>query len=217
MADNWKNTKGAELLPVELKGYGMERRKEETTLINRGAFSSLYPDPRRPAWINRILLERINTAIEVAKSLDGLGNAMINLERTKGAWDDVDRIVEADRQQRRHDIGMAAMAQENDRLRMEIEQVMLKARLAEVRGESPMGREDKYQQQLDELKRKAEFDAEFRTQQAKNKVLTIQRLRAACESLVNEIREEKKGKLTPEDELDIENIRDRFQREIDNL
>jgi len=211
-----KKRPSVDLPPVELKGYSLERRREEKPLTQGGAFSSLYPDPRRPAWISRVLLDRVNAAIELAKSLDGLGNAMISLTRTKGAWDDIETILQEDRNQRRHDGEVNAMARENEVLRMEIEREMLKAKLAEVRGESPGGGEDKYQRQLDELKRKAEFDAEFRTQQAKNKVLIIQRLRAACESLVNEIKE-KKGKLTPEDELDIENIRDRFQREIDNL
>jgi hypothetical protein len=163
--------------------------------------------------LNRFRKRRIDSAREIARAEREFIQEIDALERVRAKYQDVEVDIESEKQLRRAQHLTAQLEQEIaiEEKRLRLEQLkQASAQLAE-------GGEDTYQVELEAAMRRADFEMAMRIIQAKKRFKMRAELLRERERMIAEVLNGGGGKPTPEQEQQLEHIREFFQKMIEEL
>jgi hypothetical protein len=175
----------------------------------------------KSVFFSKIQERRVRAATAVIQAEEDLMGALINHQRTKARLADLDIEIEADRLDRRNRLAAAQRQAELNDLDGRIARKERELRLAQLErageGFDGTAQERKYREQLESAERKSAFEVEMKVLQARKNFQMVNELLKERDRMIREIGGGKSGPLSPEQELQVENIRDFFQRLIDEI
>jgi hypothetical protein len=181
--------------------------------------SALAKSPSGAFWSrfsllwNRFRKRRIESAREIARAEREFIQEIDALQRVREKYQDIEVDIEAEKQLRR-DRHLAAqleqeIAVEEKRLRLE--------QLKQARAQLAESSEDTYQEELEAAMRRADFEMAMRIIQAKKRFKIRAELLGERDRMVAEVFNGSGEKPTPEQERQVEHIREFFQKMIEEL
>jgi len=175
----------------------------------------------RSVFFNRITKNRIQAATEVVQAEKGLMNELIGHQLTRARLLGIGVEIEAEsfeRQNRRDEARRKAeLSQLDDQIAREERLQRLEQLKRNKEGYDETSRDKKYQREQEEAKQKAEHNTQMKILEATGKYVMKRKLRAECDRMIEEVTQGNRGQPTPEQEREIDDIRDYFQRVIDSL
>ena len=193
------------------------RREEDYALAKRDDQRvEIYSRIRKTLWGNRYLRKRLESAIELVEAerqfLEAVRRQQMAKGKLEGVFFEVAEEIAADRRRA-----------ENARLRDELEREELALRLKRLRRASAEfdGAEgdgsDRNERQLREAERKTEFDAEMKATVARRAFAVRGRLKQERNEMKAEVLKAVKGEPTAEQQRELDDIEDFFQKLIDEV
>ena len=198
--------------------YDLVARKEEDYALAKREDQrvEIYSRISKTLWGNRYLRRRMESAIELVEAEHRFMEAVRRHQMAKGKLEavfvEVAEEIVADR--RRAD---------NVRIRDELEREELTLRLKRLRkanAEFDGGEGDgseRYERRLREAERKTEFEAEMKVVEAKRAFKVRARLKQERDEMKAELLRSIKGEPTAEQQRELDDIEDFFQKLIDEV
>ena len=182
------------------------REEEEHALAKRDDQRvEIYSRISKTLWGNRYQRRRLESAIELVETEHRFMEAVRQHHKAKGRLEGVFREIE------------------NERLIVELEHEELTLRLkrlkkanAEFGGDEGDG-SDRYERQLREAERKTEFEAEMKVTVARRAFKVRSRLKQERDEMKAELLRSVKGEPTAEQQRQLDDIEDFFQKLIDEV
>jgi hypothetical protein len=203
---------------AERVGLALERVKQQ------GVTAQVAARISRSVFFSTIQRKRVEAATAVIRAERELMGELINHQHTRARLADLDVEIEAERLARRNHLEAQKRQADLNELDAEIARKEREIRLMQLEkthsalaGNGEDQQERKYREQLEAAERKAAFETEMKVLQARKGLKMAQDLRAERDRMIREATGGKADNLTPEQELEVENIRDFFQRLIDEL
>lgn len=181
----------------------------------------------RSPFFNRLTKKRIESGQEVVRAENAFMQELRTHQLTKDRLLNLSADIEAQRAGQQAEVAAAhrrlaaeKTAAQVESLEAQVRMEHLKAQLAALKkaNEGPgdeKSQEQRYQEQLDAEAKKAAFEVQRKLQQAQQQIAVKRALSAERNRLIAEIRSEAHESLSPEQELEIDTIRDLFQRLMD--
>jgi hypothetical protein len=175
----------------------------------------------KSVFFSKIQERRVRAATAVIQAEEDLMRALIDHRRTRERLIDLDIEIEADRLDRRNRLAAAQRQAELNDLDGRIARKERELRLAQLEraseGFDSNAQERKYREQLESAERKAAFEVEMKVLQARKNLQMVNELLKERDRMIREVSGGKEGRLSSEQELQVDNIRDFFQRLIDEI
>ena len=213
MADDTESRWRGKLFPVREQGRALEKREDtKPAVASRISRSPLF---------NRWEKKRIETAQDVVEAESRLMDALGEHTRARHRLLNIGVEIQADQAER---LNRLRQAEANGNLMQldveiaiaarELELIRRKQALKEAQ-EGSDGSSDKYEQKLREVKRKMEFEAQMKVLDAERGLHTREQLKNAWEEKRSAVLSQVKGEPTAEQQWELDNIDDYYQKAID--
>jgi hypothetical protein len=195
----------------------LARREEDHALAKRDDQRvEIYSRISKVIWGNRYQRRRLESAIELVETEHRFMEAVRRHQMAKGKLEAVFSEVA-------EEIAAARRRAENARIRDELEREDLMLRLKRLRkanaefdgGEGDGS--DRYERQLREAEQKTQFEAEMKATVARRAFKVRERLKQERDEMKAEVRKAVKGEPTAEQQRDLDDIEDFFQKLIDEV
>ena len=215
MADDTESRWRGKLFPVREQGRALEKRADtKPAVASRISRSPLF---------NRWVKKRVETAQDVVEAERNLMHALSEHQRARDRLLDIAVEIEKDRVDRRNLLlqaevngNLMQLDAEIARAARELALIRRKQALREAQ-EGSDGSSGKYDQKLREAERKTEFDAEMKATVARRAFAIRGRLKQERDEMKAEVLKAVKGEPTAEQQRELDDIEDFFQKLIDEV
>lgn len=175
----------------------------------------------RSVFFNKITEKRIRAGQAVIVAEDDLMRSLIGHQKTRNRLLNLDTELEADTLEQKNRLATAKRQADLNELDDQIAREERLQRLDQLKrareGTSENSREQRNDRQYQEAQQQAKHDIRMKALEATKRLEMTQALRQERDRMIAEITAESRGTPTADQEKDIENIRDFFQRLIDEI
>lgn len=175
----------------------------------------------RSVFFNNITEKRIRAGQAVIRAEQDFMGALIDHQKTRARLADLATEIEADTLERRNRLASAKRQADLNELDDQIAREERLQRLEQLKrareGTTENSREQRNNRQYQEARQQADHETRMKTLEATKRFEMTKALRQERDRMIAEITAEIRGTPTAEQERDIDNIRDFFQRLIDEI
>jgi hypothetical protein len=175
----------------------------------------------RSVFFNKITEKRIQAGQAVVRAEREFMGELIEHQRTQARLFDLATEIETENLERRNRLAAAQRQAAVNELDAEIALEQRRQALAQLKrsaeGTSENSRQQRNDRQYQEAQQQVEHDIRMKTLEAGKRLEMTRALRQERDRMIAEITAERRGKPTPDQEKDIDNIHDFFQRLIDEI
>jgi hypothetical protein len=175
----------------------------------------------RSVFFNKITEKRIQAGQAVVRAEREFMGELIEHQRTQARLFDLATEIETENLERRNRLAaaqrQAAVTELDAELALEQRRQALAQLKRSAEGTSENSRQQRNDRQYQEAQQQVEHDIRMKTLEAGKRLEMTRALRQERDRMIAEITAERRGKPTPDQEKDIDNIHDFFQRLIDEI
>jgi len=175
----------------------------------------------RSVFFNKITEKRIQAGQAVVRAEREFMGELIEHQRTQARLFDLATEIETENLERRNRLAAAQRQAAVNELDAEIALEQRRQALAQLKrsaeGTSENSRQQRNDRQYQEAQQQVEHDIRMKTLEAGKRLEMTRALRQERDRMIAEVTAESRGKPTPDQEKDIDNTHDFFQRLIDEI